>query len=238
VKATHGTGVFVLAHAGDRRPTPASGLLPTDADADIVRTGSDWGVDNQTWLTIFRDVTDQLAAGTAAAGSASDATAGGDHSRTLVSATSERLRSAARDARSGRSGDVRPAGRLVPASWAIAVVRGQPDKAFERRPLQASAAPRRTRSRRRAKGGARRFRRRCRASVRGRASKPEASAWYESRAVGVAGLPPVAVGATERRRPRGQSQARPAPLLHRAPVSDDQPTTRRGVANEEGDPGQ
>jgi hypothetical protein len=70
VKATYGTGVFVLGHAGDRRPTPASGLLPTDADAVIVSTGSDWGVDDHTWLAIFRDITDQLAAGTAAAGSA------------------------------------------------------------------------------------------------------------------------------------------------------------------------
>jgi len=32
-----------------------------DADAVIVRTGSDWGVDNQTWLAIFRNVSDQLA---------------------------------------------------------------------------------------------------------------------------------------------------------------------------------
>jgi CubicO group peptidase (beta-lactamase class C family) len=31
-----------------------------DAGAVIVRTGSDWGVDNQTWLGIFRDLTDQL----------------------------------------------------------------------------------------------------------------------------------------------------------------------------------
>jgi glycerol kinase len=31
VKATYGTGVFVLAHAGDRRPQPAGGLLPTVA---------------------------------------------------------------------------------------------------------------------------------------------------------------------------------------------------------------
>jgi glycerol kinase len=31
VKATYGTGVFVLAHAGDRRPTPSGGLLPTVA---------------------------------------------------------------------------------------------------------------------------------------------------------------------------------------------------------------
>jgi CubicO group peptidase (beta-lactamase class C family) len=32
-----------------------------DADTVIVRTGRDWGVDNRTWLAIFRDVTDQLA---------------------------------------------------------------------------------------------------------------------------------------------------------------------------------
>jgi glycerol kinase len=31
VKATYGTGVFVLAHAGDERPAPAGGLLPTVA---------------------------------------------------------------------------------------------------------------------------------------------------------------------------------------------------------------
>jgi glycerol kinase len=31
VKATYGTGVFVLAHAGDRRPSPGGGLLPTIA---------------------------------------------------------------------------------------------------------------------------------------------------------------------------------------------------------------
>ena len=31
VKATYGTGVFVLAHAGDERPEPEGGLLPTVA---------------------------------------------------------------------------------------------------------------------------------------------------------------------------------------------------------------
>jgi glycerol kinase len=31
VKATYGTGVFVLAHAGDERPAPSGGLLPTVA---------------------------------------------------------------------------------------------------------------------------------------------------------------------------------------------------------------
>ena len=31
-----------------------------DANAVIVRTGRDWGVDNDSWLAIFRDVSDQL----------------------------------------------------------------------------------------------------------------------------------------------------------------------------------
>jgi CubicO group peptidase (beta-lactamase class C family) len=42
-----------------------------DADAVIVRAGSDWGVDNQTWLAIFRDVTDQLADSTGSGAPAS-----------------------------------------------------------------------------------------------------------------------------------------------------------------------
>jgi CubicO group peptidase (beta-lactamase class C family) len=32
-----------------------------DADAVIVRNGSDWGVENDTWLSTFRDIADQLA---------------------------------------------------------------------------------------------------------------------------------------------------------------------------------
>ena len=32
-----------------------------DADAVVVRLGRDWGIDNRTWLRIFRDLTDQLA---------------------------------------------------------------------------------------------------------------------------------------------------------------------------------
>jgi CubicO group peptidase (beta-lactamase class C family) len=32
-----------------------------DADAVVVRSGRDWGVDNQTWLATFRQVADQLA---------------------------------------------------------------------------------------------------------------------------------------------------------------------------------
>jgi glycerol kinase len=43
VKATYGTGVFVLAHVGDERPDPAGGLLPTIA----WRVGSqlEWALD-------------------------------------------------------------------------------------------------------------------------------------------------------------------------------------------------
>jgi glycerol kinase len=46
VKATYGTGVFVLAHAGDQRPQPKGGLLPTVAwrVADRVEWAIDGGV--------------------------------------------------------------------------------------------------------------------------------------------------------------------------------------------------
>lgn len=43
VKATYGTGVFVLAHAGDRRPHPTGGLLPTIAWATDGQV--EWAID-------------------------------------------------------------------------------------------------------------------------------------------------------------------------------------------------
>src|SRR2546423_9090147 len=43
VKATYGTGVFVLAHAGDKRPQPSGGLLPTVAWRVAGRT--EWAID-------------------------------------------------------------------------------------------------------------------------------------------------------------------------------------------------
>jgi glycerol kinase len=43
VKATYGTGVFVLAHAGDERPTPTGGLLPTVAWRVAGRV--EWAID-------------------------------------------------------------------------------------------------------------------------------------------------------------------------------------------------
>jgi glycerol kinase len=43
VKATYGTGVFVLAHAGGERPTPGGGLLPTVAWR--VRGQVEWAID-------------------------------------------------------------------------------------------------------------------------------------------------------------------------------------------------
>lgn len=43
VKATYGTGVFVLAHAGDQRPQPTGGLLPTIAWAIDGRV--EWAID-------------------------------------------------------------------------------------------------------------------------------------------------------------------------------------------------
>jgi glycerol kinase len=43
VKATYGTGVFVLAHAGDERPSPGGGLLPTVAWR--VNDRVEWAID-------------------------------------------------------------------------------------------------------------------------------------------------------------------------------------------------
>ena len=43
VKATYGTGVFVLAHAGDQRPSPSGGLLPTVAWS--VDGAVEWAID-------------------------------------------------------------------------------------------------------------------------------------------------------------------------------------------------
>jgi glycerol kinase len=43
VKATYGTGVFVLAHVGDERPSPGGGLLPTIAWS--VGGHAEWAVD-------------------------------------------------------------------------------------------------------------------------------------------------------------------------------------------------
>jgi glycerol kinase len=43
VKATYGTGVFVLAHAGDERPVPGGGLLPTVAWS--VEGRAQWAID-------------------------------------------------------------------------------------------------------------------------------------------------------------------------------------------------
>jgi glycerol kinase len=43
VKATYGTGVFVLAHAGDERPSPAGGLVPTVAWRVAGQT--EWAID-------------------------------------------------------------------------------------------------------------------------------------------------------------------------------------------------
>ena len=43
VKATYGTGVFVLAHAGRERPSPGGGLVPTVAWE--VNGGVEWAID-------------------------------------------------------------------------------------------------------------------------------------------------------------------------------------------------
>jgi glycerol kinase len=72
-KATYGTGVFLLAHAGDERPTPSGGLLPTVA----WRIGSrvEWALDGGVftagalleWLSRTLGLADDPAALAAAA---------------------------------------------------------------------------------------------------------------------------------------------------------------------------
>jgi glycerol kinase len=72
-KATYGTGVFVLAHAGDRRPEPSGGLLPTVAWRVDGRV--EWAIDGGVftagavldWLTRDLGLADDAAALAAAA---------------------------------------------------------------------------------------------------------------------------------------------------------------------------
>jgi glycerol kinase len=78
-KATYGTGVFLLAHAGDERPTPTGGLLPTVA----WRIGNqvDWAIDGGVftagalveWLAAELGLADDPANLVAAAGTVEDA---------------------------------------------------------------------------------------------------------------------------------------------------------------------
>jgi glycerol kinase len=79
VKATYGTGVFVLAHAGDKRPEPGGGLLPTIA----WRVGGrlEWAIDGGVftagalleWLSRDMGLAADPAALAAAAGEVEDA---------------------------------------------------------------------------------------------------------------------------------------------------------------------
>ena len=77
-KATYGTGVFVLAHAGEQRPEPAGGLLPTVAWRVDGRT--EWALDGGVftagalleWLTGELGLADDPAALAAAADEAGD----------------------------------------------------------------------------------------------------------------------------------------------------------------------
>jgi glycerol kinase len=79
VKATYGTGVFVLAHAGDERPEPGGGLLPTIA----WRVGGrlEWAIDGGVftagalleWLSREMGLAADPAALAAAAGEVDDA---------------------------------------------------------------------------------------------------------------------------------------------------------------------
>jgi glycerol kinase len=79
VKATYGTGVFVLAHAGEERPEPAGGLLPTIAWRVDGRV--EWALDGGvftagallTWLTRDLGLASDPAALAAAAAEVEDA---------------------------------------------------------------------------------------------------------------------------------------------------------------------
>jgi glycerol kinase len=79
VKATYGTGVFVLAHAGNERPRPAGGLLPTIAWS--VEGRVEWALDGGVftagalveWLSRDLGLADDAAALAAAAAAVEDA---------------------------------------------------------------------------------------------------------------------------------------------------------------------
>jgi glycerol kinase len=79
VKATYGTGVFVLAHAGEDRPTPGGGLLPTIAWSVDGRV--EWAIDGGVftagalidWLSRDLGLADDPPALAAAAASVDDA---------------------------------------------------------------------------------------------------------------------------------------------------------------------
>ena len=79
VKATYGTGVFVLAHAGSERPSPGGGLLPTIAWA--THDGVEWAIDGGVftagalidWLSRDLGLAADPAALTAAAATVEDA---------------------------------------------------------------------------------------------------------------------------------------------------------------------
>ena len=79
VKATYGTGVFVLAHAGDERPEPGGGLLPTVAWSVDGRV--EWAIDGGVftagalleWLSHDLGLADDPAALAAAAARVDDA---------------------------------------------------------------------------------------------------------------------------------------------------------------------
>lgn len=79
VKATYGTGVFVLAHAGDARPSPRGGLLPTVAWSANNRI--EWAIDGGVftagalldWLSRDLGLASDAAALAAAAATVDDA---------------------------------------------------------------------------------------------------------------------------------------------------------------------
>ena len=129
VKATYGTGVFVLAHAGTERPSPAGGLLPTVAWK--VNGRIEWAIDGGVftagalidWLSRDLGLAPDPAALAAAAGTVEDA-AGVKVLPALAGVGAPWWRPQARAVIAGLSAAVRPAhlarAALEGIAWRVA----------------------------------------------------------------------------------------------------------------------
>jgi glycerol kinase len=129
VKATYGTGVFVLAHAGDERPSPGGGLLPTVAWS--VGGQVEWAIDGGVftagalldWLSHDLGLADDAAALAGAAASVEDA-GGVRVLPALAGVGAPWWRSDARGVIAGLSAGVRPAhvarAALEGIAWRVA----------------------------------------------------------------------------------------------------------------------
>src|SRR3954453_10189898 len=131
VKATYGTGVFVLAHAGDERPEPAGGLLPTVAWRVDGRV--EWAIDGGVftagalleWLSRDLGLAEDPAALAAAAAQVPDS-AGVQVLPALAGVGAPWWASEARGVIAGLTAGARPAhlarGALEAIAWRVADV--------------------------------------------------------------------------------------------------------------------